>query len=133
MAKEKYKLIPHDDKDILSFKILLGQTELEKFFLSLDDKSPKTNNHGLGTLFKSTIRQFSTVDDIELIYYYHQYLSKQLTKKIKNYQHKSAAFKSTIQYLIEYSGRAKNHHVDVSILESIQGILDLLIGYSDEK
>ncbi|MFQ1643953.1 hypothetical protein [Aeromonas media] len=133
MAKEKYKLIPHDDKDILSFKILLGQTELEKFFLSLDDKSPKINNHGLGTLFKSTIRQFSTVDDIELIYYYHQYLSKQLTKKIKNYQHKSAAFKSTIQYLIEYSGRAKNHHVDVSILESIQGILDLLIGYSDEK
>jgi hypothetical protein len=38
MAKEKYKLIPHDDNDVLSFKILLGQAGLEKFFLNLDDK-----------------------------------------------------------------------------------------------
>lgn len=81
MAKEKYKLIPHDDNDVLSFKILLGQAGLEKFFLNLDDKTPKINNYGLSGLLKSTIRQFSTVDDIELISYYHQYLSKQLTKK----------------------------------------------------
>ncbi len=133
MAKEKYKLIPHDDNDVLSFKILLGQAGLEKFFLNLDDKTPKINNYGLSGLLKSTIRQFSTVDDIELISYYHQYLSKQLTKKIKNYQHKTAAFNSTLDYLIDNLEGDKSHHVDISILESIRTMLDLLIGYSGEE
>ncbi|CAJ1822384.1 TPA: hypothetical protein ACSP3U_003915 [Aeromonas hydrophila] len=133
MAKEKYKLIPHDDNDVLSFKILLGQAGLEKFFLNLDDKTPKINNYGLSGLLKSTIRQFSTVDDIELIFYYHQYLSEQLTKKIKNYQHKTAAFNSTLDYLIDNSEWDNRHHVDISILDSIQTMLDLFIGYSGEE
>ncbi|MGE6295645.1 hypothetical protein [Aeromonas media] len=74
MAKGKYGLIPHDDKDILYFKEIYGERELEDIFLNEEDKTPKINNHGLCNQLKPNIIQFVTVDDIELIFNYHLYL-----------------------------------------------------------
>lgn len=83
MAKEKYGLIPHDDKDVLGFKAEYGERVLEEMFLNTDNKSPKINNLGLQRLLKPNTIQFTTVDDIELIFNFHQYLQEKLTAKIK--------------------------------------------------
>ncbi|MGU5676851.1 hypothetical protein ACV1C4_17340 [Aeromonas hydrophila] len=39
MTKGKYSLIPHDDKDVLYFKELYGERELEGIFLNEEDKT----------------------------------------------------------------------------------------------
>lgn len=52
MAKEKYGLIPHNDKDVLSFKAMYGESVLEELFLNADKKLPKSNNLGLKELQK---------------------------------------------------------------------------------
>lgn len=81
MAKEKYGLIPHNDKDVLSFKAMYGESFLEELFLNADKKLPKSNNLGLKELQKPSALQFTTVDDIELIFNFQQYLSKNYVVK----------------------------------------------------
>lgn len=133
MAKEKYGLIPHDDKDILYFKEIYGERELEDIFLNKEDKTPKVNNRGLSYQLKPNIIQFVTVDDIELISHYHLYLFEKLTKKIKNYQHKESTFQTILERLIESSGKNIPLPVDTSILESIESQLYKIIHPSTNK
>jgi hypothetical protein len=133
MAKGKYDLIPHDDKDILYFKEIYGERELEDIFLNEEDKTPKINNHGLCNQLKPNIIQFVTVDDIELIFNYHLYLFEKLTKKIKNYQYKESTFQTVLERLIESSGQNIPRAVDTSILEHIESQLYKIIHPSTNK
>ncbi len=119
MAKEKYGLIPHNDKDVLSFKAMYGESVLEELFLNADKKLPKSNNLGLKELQKPSTLQFTTVDDIELIFNFQQYLSKKLRSKINNYQHKETAFQNTFEHLMALSESNENLPIDTSVIEDI--------------
>ncbi|MGU5737068.1 hypothetical protein [Aeromonas caviae] len=119
MAKEKYGLIPHNDKDVLSFKAMYGESFLEELFLNADKKLPKSNNLGLKELQKPSTLQFTTVDDIELIFNFQQYLSKKLRSKINNYRHKETAFQNTFEHLMALSESNENLPIDTSVIEDI--------------
>ncbi|MFC5705402.1 hypothetical protein [Aeromonas eucrenophila] len=133
MAKEKYRLIGHDDLDVLYFMALLGKDELDNLFLNEIDKSPKINNHGLSNQLKPNIIQFVTVDDIELIFNFHQYLQKKLTTKIKNYQHKENAFQNTFEHLMALSENNENLPIDTSVIKDIAVQLRSLIHPSPQN
>lgn len=119
MAKEKYGLIPHNDKDVLSFKAMYGESVLEELFLNADKKLPKSNNLGLKELQKPSTLQFTTVDDIELIFNFQQYLSKRLSGKINNYQHKETVFQNSFEHLMALSESNENLPIDTSVIEDI--------------
>ncbi|MGU5676852.1 hypothetical protein ACV1C4_17345 [Aeromonas hydrophila] len=54
-----------------------------------------------------------------MIFNYHIYLSEQLTKKIRNYQHKHSAFETVLEQLMTSNEQNIPSPVDTSILEQI--------------